>query len=131
MALSIEEVRHVARLARLALSDEEIEALRSQLSEILAYAEKVGEVAASDVPPTSHAYPLRNVFRTDEPRPSLTADEAVSTAPASQDSCFRVPRIMGDAPSPATVISQEPDGGGRQEPDGGGRQEGPDGGGGT
>ncbi|MGH8901258.1 MAG: Asp-tRNA(Asn)/Glu-tRNA(Gln) amidotransferase subunit GatC [Egibacteraceae bacterium] len=96
MSLSTDEVRHVARLARLALTDEEVESLRSQLSDILAYAEKVGEVAASDVPPTGHAYPLRNVFRADEPRPSLTADEAVSTAPEPQDGRFHVPRIVGD-----------------------------------
>ncbi|MGH8884857.1 MAG: Asp-tRNA(Asn)/Glu-tRNA(Gln) amidotransferase subunit GatC [Egibacteraceae bacterium] len=100
MSLSTEEVRHVARLARLALTDEEVESLRSQLSDILAYAEKVGEVAASDVPPTGHAYPLRNVLRADEPRPSLTADEALSTAPEPQDGRFQVPRIVGEEPQP-------------------------------
>ncbi|MGH8929574.1 MAG: Asp-tRNA(Asn)/Glu-tRNA(Gln) amidotransferase subunit GatC [Egibacteraceae bacterium] len=95
MSLSTEQVRHVARLARLALEDEEVEALRSQLSDILAYAEKVGEVAASDVPPTGHAYPLRNVWRSDEPRPSLPAELAISTAPEAQDGRFQVPRIVG------------------------------------
>lgn len=104
MSLDIEEVRHVARLARLALTDEEIESLRSQLSDILSYAEKVGEVAASDVPPTSHAFPLRNVCRADEPRPSLAADDAVATAPELQDGRFRVPRIMAHERA-------EPDGG--------------------
>lgn len=94
MALSTDDVRHVARLARLALSDEEIEALRSQLSDILAYAEKVGEVATEDTPPTSHAYPLVNVLRADEPRPSLPREEALSTAPAAEDNRFRVPRIV-------------------------------------
>jgi aspartyl-tRNA(Asn)/glutamyl-tRNA(Gln) amidotransferase subunit C len=98
VSLRTEEVRHVARLARLALTDEEVESLRSQLSDILAYAEKVGEVAAFDVPPTDHAYPLRNVFRVDEPRPSLTVEEALSTAPEPQDGRFRVPRIVGDLP---------------------------------
>lgn len=110
MSLSTEEVRHVARLARLALTDEEVESLRSQLSTILAYAEKVGEVAAFDVPPTSHAYPLQNVFRPDEPRSSLAASEAVSTAPEPRDGRFHVPRIV-DEP--------EPDGGDLPEPDGG------------
>ncbi|MBA2729996.1 MAG: Asp-tRNA(Asn)/Glu-tRNA(Gln) amidotransferase subunit GatC, partial [Euzebyaceae bacterium] len=57
--MSTDDVRHVARLARLALSDQEVESLRGELSEILAYADKVSEVAAADVPPTSHAYPLR------------------------------------------------------------------------
>ena len=95
MALSTDDVRHVARLARLALSDEEVEGLRSQLSDILAYAEKVGEVAAEDVPPTSHAYPLTNVFRADESHQSLPPDEAISTAPLAEDGRFRVPKIVG------------------------------------
>ena len=96
MSLSTEEVRHVARLARLALSEEEVEGLRSQLSEILAYAEKVGEVAARDVPPTAHAYPLRNVFREDVPGPCLSVEEALSTAPEPEDGRFQVPRIVSD-----------------------------------
>jgi aspartyl-tRNA(Asn)/glutamyl-tRNA(Gln) amidotransferase subunit C len=115
----MEEVRHVARLARLALTDEEIESLRSQLSDILAYAEKIGEVAASDVPPTGHAYPLRNVLRTDESRPSLTVDEAISTAPEPQDGRFHVPRIVDDEPEPDGGDLAEPDGGDLAEPDGG------------
>ncbi|HWH33209.1 MAG TPA: Asp-tRNA(Asn)/Glu-tRNA(Gln) amidotransferase subunit GatC [Egibacteraceae bacterium] len=95
MALSTDDVRHVARLARLALSDEEVEALRSQLSDILAYAEQVGEAAGGDVPPTSHAYPLANVFRADEPHESLSPEEAISTAPEAEDGRFRVPKIVG------------------------------------
>jgi aspartyl-tRNA(Asn)/glutamyl-tRNA(Gln) amidotransferase subunit C len=126
--LSIKEVRHVARLARLALTDEEVESLRSQLSDILAYAEKVGEVAASDVPPTGHAYPLRNVYRADEPRPSLTAEEAVSTAPDSRDGRFHVPRIVADDSQPDGGGLTKPDGGGLTKPDGGGLTK-PDGGG--
>jgi aspartyl-tRNA(Asn)/glutamyl-tRNA(Gln) amidotransferase subunit C len=94
VSLSTDEVRHVARLARLALSDEEVEALGAQLTAILAYAEKVSEVATADVPPTSHAFPLRNVFREDQPRPSLTPAEALSPAPVAQDGRFRVPRIV-------------------------------------
>ncbi|MGH8908376.1 MAG: Asp-tRNA(Asn)/Glu-tRNA(Gln) amidotransferase subunit GatC [Egibacteraceae bacterium] len=97
MALSTDEVRHVARLARLALEDDEVAALGSQLSDILAYVEKVGEVAAADVPPTGHAYPLRNVLRADEPRPSLPAQLAISTAPEPEDGRFQVPRIVGEA----------------------------------
>jgi aspartyl-tRNA(Asn)/glutamyl-tRNA(Gln) amidotransferase subunit C len=94
--LSTDEVRHVARLARLALSDDEVEALRAQLSNILAYAEKVGEVAAADVPPTGHAYPLRNVFRDDEPRESLPPEEALAPAPAAEEGRFRVPKIVSE-----------------------------------
>lgn len=95
MALSTDDVRHVARLARLALSAEEVEGLRSQLSDILAYAEKVGEVAAEHVPPTSHAYALANVFREDEPHVSLPPEDAISTAPEVEDGRFRVPKIVG------------------------------------
>jgi aspartyl-tRNA(Asn)/glutamyl-tRNA(Gln) amidotransferase subunit C len=96
MSLTDDEVRHVARLARLALDDGEVESLRSQLSDILAYAEKVSEVAASDVPPTSHAYPLRNVLRVDIPRASLPVALAISPAPEPEDDRFRVPRIVGE-----------------------------------
>ncbi len=96
MSLSTDDVRHVARLARLALTDDEVQALRGQLSDILAYAEKVGEVATANVPPTSHPYPLRNVWRDDEPRPSLPPAEAVAAAPAAQDGRFSVPRIIGE-----------------------------------
>ncbi len=94
MTLSTDDVRHVARLARLALTRQEVESLRDQLSDILAYAEKIGEVATSDVPPTGHAYRLTNVFRDDEPRPSLSREEALSTAPDGEDGRFRVPPIL-------------------------------------
>jgi aspartyl-tRNA(Asn)/glutamyl-tRNA(Gln) amidotransferase subunit C len=94
--LSTEDVLHVARLARLALTDEEVEALRGQLSDILAYAEKVGEVAAADVPPTHHAYPLSNVWREDEPLESLPPEDAIATAPQAESGRFRVPKIVGE-----------------------------------
>jgi aspartyl-tRNA(Asn)/glutamyl-tRNA(Gln) amidotransferase subunit C len=96
VALSTDDVRHVARLARMALTDEEVEALRGQLSDILGYAEKVGEVATSEVPPTAHAYPLANVLREDTPRESLAPEEAISTAPAAEDGRFRVPQIVSE-----------------------------------
>ncbi len=94
MALTDDDVRHVARLARLALTEEEVASLRGQLSDILAYAEQVNEVVTPDVPPTSHPYPLTNVLRPDEPRPSLPPEEAISTAPDAEDGRFRVPRIV-------------------------------------
>ncbi len=96
MSLSTDDVRHVARLARLALGDDEVAALHAQLSDILAYAEKVGEVATADVPPTGHAYPLADVLRDDEPRPSLPPEAAVSAAPQPEDGRFRVPRIVDE-----------------------------------
>ena len=96
MSLNIDEVRHVADLARLALDDDQLEQLRGQLERILGYAEQIGEVAADDVPPTSHAYPLRNVWRDDEPRPSLPPEVARATGPAIEDGRFRVPRIIDE-----------------------------------
>lgn len=96
MALSAEEVRHVAMLARLALTDDEVEHLAPQLSDILAYAEQVGEVAAADVPPTTHPFPLRNVFRPDEPRPSLPREDILAGAPEVEEDRFAVPRIVAE-----------------------------------
>lgn len=94
MSLEIDEVRHVANLARLALDDEQLVQLREQLERILGYAEQIGEVASADVPPTSHAFPLANVERDDTPRPSLPPEVARSTGPAIEDGRFRVPRIV-------------------------------------
>jgi len=88
------DIEHVARLARLDLTDEEKERLRAQLGLILEHAAKVGEVAAADVPPTAQAIPRTNVFRPDEPRPSLSAAEALANAPAAADERFLVPRIV-------------------------------------
>lgn len=88
------DVEHVARLARLALTDEERERFRAQLGLILEHAERVREVAAADVPPTSHAVPRTNVFREDDPEPCLSAEEALAVAPDVEDGMFRVPRIV-------------------------------------
>lgn len=96
MQLSREEVLHVARLARLALSDDEVARFGAQLSAILDHAARVGEVAADDVPPTSHALPLSNVFRDDEVRDCLPPEKALSTAPEVEDGRFKVPRIIGE-----------------------------------
>lgn len=88
------DIDHVAKLARLALSDEEKSRLRAQLGLILEHAAKVGEVAASDVPPTASPISRANVFREDVPEPSLPVDEAVRNAPEREDDRFRVPRIV-------------------------------------
>jgi aspartyl-tRNA(Asn)/glutamyl-tRNA(Gln) amidotransferase subunit C len=88
------DVDHVARLARLALTDEERERFRRQLRLILEHAEKVREVAADDVLPTSHPVPRSNVLRPDEVEPSLSHDEAIAGAPEAEDGRFRVPRII-------------------------------------
>ena len=95
-AISREEVAHLARLSRLAVTDQELDQFAGQLDVILQSVARVGEVAADDIPPTSHSVPLTNVYRDDEPRPSLTQDEALSGAPDAQDGRFRVPRILDE-----------------------------------
>ncbi len=99
-AISRDEVAHLARLARLAVTDRELDTFAGQLETILGAVARVGEVAADDIPPTSHAVPLTNVFRPDEIRPGLTQEQALSGAPvvdgvqAVEDGRFRVPRIL-------------------------------------
>lgn len=88
------DIEHVARLARLELTDEEKERLKAQLGVILEHAAKVGEVATADVPPTASAIPRANVLRPDVPRPSLASEAALSNAPAAEDERFLVPRIV-------------------------------------
>ena len=96
MALSADDVRHVAMLARLAVTDEEVEALVPELTAILGYAEQVGEVAADDVPPTVHPVPLENVMRDDVPGETLDRDELLAGAPQAEDDRFVVPRIVAE-----------------------------------
>jgi len=94
MQLSREEVLHVARLARLAFTDDEVDRFAAQLSAILDHAARVGEVASDDVPPTAHALPLVNVFREDVVGECLPQSKALSTAPEVEDGRFKVPRII-------------------------------------
>jgi aspartyl-tRNA(Asn)/glutamyl-tRNA(Gln) amidotransferase subunit C len=88
------DIEHVARLARLELTDEEKARLREQLRAILEHAAKVGEVAARDVPPTAYAIPRSNVMRPDEVTPSLPLGEVLANAPEVEDDRFKVPRIV-------------------------------------
>ena len=94
--ISRQDVEHVARLSRLALSDAEIERMREQLSGILAYIDTLRRLDTANVEPTSHAVPLVNVMRDDEPRSCLSQDEALANAPDRSDVFFRVPRIIED-----------------------------------
>lgn len=96
MSLTTDDVRHVANLARLALDDDQLRQLRDELGQILGYAEQVGEVADDDIAPTSHPYPLTNVWRADEVRPSLDPVAATATGPVIEDGRFRVPRIIDE-----------------------------------
>lgn len=97
MALDSATVDHVARLARLDLSPEERERMRAELTKILEHAERIQELDLDGVDPTSHALPLRNVVRTDEIRPSLSQEEALSGAPAPSNGRFGVPRLLEEA----------------------------------
>ena len=93
MEIGREEVLHVAKLARLALSDEEVERFRGQLSAILEAVGKVSELDLEGVPPTSHPLDLVNVLAEDEPVPSLARDEALANAPDPEDGFFGVPAV--------------------------------------
>lgn len=89
-------VRHLAGLARIALTEDEINKLTGELGIILASIDKVSEVATDDVPGTSHPIPLENVYRTDTPGPTLTQAEALAGAPDSYEGRFRVTAILGE-----------------------------------
>ena len=94
MALTAQDVASLAKLARIELTDTELEVLAPQLDVILESVARVSEVAAQDSPPTSHALPLTNVFREDELRPCLPRDVVLAGAPAAEQMRFRVPRIL-------------------------------------
>ena len=96
MSISREEVAHLARLSRLAVTEQELDRFAGQLDVILQSVARIGEVAADNIPPTSHAVPLTNVYRDDEPQPCLTQEEALSGAPDAFEGRFRVPRILDE-----------------------------------
>ena len=96
-SISREDVAHLARLARLAVTDEELDRFAGQLDQVLTAVARVGEASAADVPPMSHAVPLTNVLRPDVVTPSLPRDAVLAGAPAAEDDRIRVPRILGDA----------------------------------
>jgi aspartyl-tRNA(Asn)/glutamyl-tRNA(Gln) amidotransferase subunit C len=92
--ISIEQVKHVADLARLAMTDEEAELFTKQLDAIITFAEQLNELDTENVPPTSHVLDMRNVMREDEPEPGLPREEVLKNAPDQQDGQFRVPAIL-------------------------------------
>jgi len=94
--ISRDEVAHLARLARLAVTEEELGVFAGQLDVILGSVARVQEVATPEVPPTSHAVPLTNVLRADAVVPCLDRDEVLAAAPAAEDGRFRVPRILSE-----------------------------------
>jgi aspartyl-tRNA(Asn)/glutamyl-tRNA(Gln) amidotransferase subunit C len=95
-AISRDDVAHLARLSRLAVTDDELDMFAGQLDVILQAVARVGEVAAADIPPTSHSVPLTNVFRDDVVVPGLSQDAALAGAPDSAQGRFRVPRILDE-----------------------------------
>jgi aspartyl-tRNA(Asn)/glutamyl-tRNA(Gln) amidotransferase subunit C len=98
MPISRADVEHVARLARLALTDEELDRFQAQLSVILEEADKITRLPTEGVPPTAHPLPRVNAWREDVPGPCLTREEALSTAPEVEQDRFKVPRIIEEAP---------------------------------
>jgi aspartyl-tRNA(Asn)/glutamyl-tRNA(Gln) amidotransferase subunit C len=93
-----DDVVHVARLARLELTDAEVELFTEQLAAVLDHADDVEALDTAGVPPTAHPLPIVNVFRDDVARPSLDRGEVLAMAPAAEDDRFRVPRILGEEP---------------------------------
>ena len=96
MDISNDDVLHLAALARLRLSNEEVESLKGDLTAMLDYVDKLSEVSCEGVEPTTHAVPLAMRLRADSEEPPLTRDEALANAPESDDGMFRVPRVVND-----------------------------------
>jgi aspartyl-tRNA(Asn)/glutamyl-tRNA(Gln) amidotransferase subunit C len=96
--ISRDDVAHVARLARLELSEEELDLFSDQLAAVLEYAADVEALDTAGVPPTAHPLPVSNVFREDVVGDCLDRDEVLAQAPEAEDNRFRVPRILGEAP---------------------------------
>lgn len=96
-AISREEVANLARLARIQMSDAELDHLSGEMQVILGAVARVQEVAGADVPPTSHPIPVNNVVRKDLVIPSLSPSDALSGAPATAEQRFKVPQILGEA----------------------------------
>ena len=95
-AITFEQVKHLASLALIEMTDEELTAMASELDIIVASVETMSQKATADIPATSHPIPRENVFREDVPVPTLTQEEALSGAPDAQDGKFRVPAILDE-----------------------------------
>lgn len=94
MKITTEDVKHIARLSRLSLSDEETETFCSQLNTIIEYVEQLNSLNTGNTEPTSHVIPLNNVMRDDIPAASLSVEEALKNAPDSTEKFYRVPKII-------------------------------------
>ena len=96
MALTRDEVLHVAKLARLGLTDADVTKFQNQLSQIIEHFDVLARFETDDVPPTTHSLPVENVMAADEPRPSLTQDEVLANAPLAQDGHLRVRAVLDE-----------------------------------
>ncbi len=96
MAVTIKDVEHVAKLARLAFTEEEKKTFTRQLNQILEYMEKLNQLDTTNVEPLLHVVELSNVFREDKVRPSIPAEEALKNAPAKTEKFFKVPKVIGE-----------------------------------
>lgn len=94
MKLTVEEIEHVANLARLNLTSDEKEKMRNELAAIIEFADKLSEVDTKGIQPTAHILDMENVFRKDEVRPSFPREDIIANAPDSTDGCIRVPKIV-------------------------------------
>ncbi|AIM16841.1 MULTISPECIES: Asp-tRNA(Asn)/Glu-tRNA(Gln) amidotransferase subunit GatC [Neobacillus] len=94
--ISLDQVKHVANLARLAITDEEAEKFTKQLDEIITFAEQLNELDTENVKPTYHVLDMKNVLREDIPKPGLPREEVLKNAPEHQDGQFKVPSILGE-----------------------------------
>ena len=94
MSITVKDVEHVAKLARLELSDEEKDRFTGQMNAILKYAEKLNELDTSNIAPTSHVLPLSNVMREDSTRPSSSIEQVMKNAPEEEDGQFHVPAVI-------------------------------------
>jgi aspartyl-tRNA(Asn)/glutamyl-tRNA(Gln) amidotransferase subunit C len=94
MKINRPQVEQVARLARLALEDEELDALTGQMDAILGYVEKLNALNTDGIIPTAHAVPMENAFRADEVKPSIGVERALQNAPTVGNGCFKVPRVI-------------------------------------
>jgi aspartyl-tRNA(Asn)/glutamyl-tRNA(Gln) amidotransferase subunit C len=94
MKITRDQVEHVSRLARLALSEEELDSLTGEMDAILDYVEQLNSLDTEGITPTAHAVPVENAFRSDEVRPGFTTEQALSNAPDATDNAFRVRRVI-------------------------------------
>lgn len=94
MKINRSQVEQVAKLARLALEEEELNALTGQMDAILGYVEKLNSLNTDGIVPTAHAVPMENAFRADEVKPSIGVEKALQNAPAAGNGCFKVPRVI-------------------------------------